>query len=113
LLRLDDGTNVPGVFADDMTLDSVGEYWGKTVQLAGVAKFRPSGRVLRIEADRVAAAAGDVSLWSALPVPVTRDFAPRSLRVAQGPKSGVAALFGQWPGDETDDDIAEALAQLS
>ena len=30
-------------------------------------------------------------------------------RVSQGPRSGVAAIIGKWPGGETDDEIAEAL----
>jgi hypothetical protein len=33
----------------------------------------------------------------------------RPLRVPQGPTSGVAALFGQWPGDESDDDFEGAV----
>lgn len=35
------------------------------------------------------------------------------LRVPQGPTSGVAALFGQWPGDESDDDFEGAVRDLS
>ena len=26
---------------------------------------------------------------------------------------GVAAIFGQWPGDETDDEVARALEDIS
>jgi hypothetical protein len=37
----------------------------------------------------------------------------RTLRQPQGSRSGVAAIFGQLPGDESDDEIIEALDLLS
>lgn len=34
-------------------------------------------------------------------------------RQPQGPRAGLNAIFGQWPGDETDDEIAAELENLS
>ena len=34
-------------------------------------------------------------------------------RQPQTPETGAGAIKGQWPGDETDEEIAEALAALS
>ena len=34
-------------------------------------------------------------------------------RRPQGPDSGLNAILGQWPGDETDDEIAAELEHLS
>jgi hypothetical protein len=33
--------------------------------------------------------------------------------VPQGPRSGINAIFGRWPGDESDEEIMEALERLS
>lgn len=37
----------------------------------------------------------------------------RDLRIPAGPGEGFAAIKGQWPGDETDAEISEALRGLS
>ena len=37
----------------------------------------------------------------------------RSLRQPQGPRSGVSAIFGQLPDQESDEDIIKALDRLS
>jgi hypothetical protein len=31
------------------------------------------------------------------------------LRRSQGPRSGISAVIGRWPGDESDEDVLEAL----
>ena len=81
--------------------------------MSGVAKFRPSGTLLRVDADRIEAASGAASLWSRLPTPLLRDLDTRKLTVPQGPRSGVAAVWGQWPGDESDEEFLDALAHVS
>ena len=44
------------------------------------------------------------------PLPIAEATALHAkLRQAQGPGSGAAAIMGRWPGDETDEEIAEAL----
>lgn len=35
------------------------------------------------------------------------------LHRTQGDKDGLAALVGKWPGDETDEEIKEALRKMS
>ena len=42
-----------------------------------------------------------------------RTGAPQDFRVPQGPQSGLNAIIGKWPGDESDDEIAKALERLS
>jgi len=80
----------------------------------GVAKFRPSGSVLRIDAESVEAAdERDLSLWAAPPRPVFGPLDERTLRQPQGSRSGVAAIFGQLSDDESDEEIIEALDRLS
>lgn len=34
-------------------------------------------------------------------------------RVAPGESNGMAEIFGQWPGDETDEEVAAALEEMS
>lgn len=115
-LLVPDGTGVRGVLGDELDLEPLRELWGKPARVSGSAKFRPSGEVLRIEANVVRPAGEDeMALWSAVPRPLLEPEEPPGpvVRRPQGPSSGVAAIFGQWPGDESDEEIEAALRGLS
>ena len=112
-LVLEDGRVVRGVVTPSVDLDVLGTLWGKRARVAGLSKFRPSGAVLRIEAETVIEAEGDLSLFTSMPRPLLGDLDLRSLHQPQGPRSGLAAIVGKWPGDESDEEIAELLAELS
>ncbi|MBI2922022.1 MAG: hypothetical protein HYY18_13125 [Planctomycetes bacterium] len=114
MLDLEDGTSLRGVISSpDINLKNLGKLWGSQVRVAGTAKFRPSGRVLRVEAEEVVPADGNVALWSRTPNPVFAPLDDRKLRVPQGLKSGISAIFGQWPGDESEEEFSEALRKIS
>lgn len=89
--------------------------WGRPAQVSGVAKLRPSGAVLRIDAERIEpASTEDLALWSLEPVPAFGPLDERVLAKAQGPCSGVSALFGQLREVEEDDAaIIKALDEFS
>ena len=44
---------------------------------------------------------------------VRAELDPATFWQPQGPHSGVNAIIGRWPGDETDEQIAAALEELS
>lgn len=95
-------------------LGKLQELWGEPVVVHGMAHFTATGRVQRIEAERIVGASEhDLSMWGGLPEPVTQPKAMSEYRVPQGPRSGVAAILGAWPGDEDEEEIREALEQLS
>jgi hypothetical protein len=113
-LILESGAQVRGVAGDSVDFSALARLWGHAALVRGVAKFRPSGSLLRIEAEGVEVASeGDLSLWAAPPTPVFGVLDERTLRQPQGPRSGVAAIFGQLPGEESDEEIIEALQRLS
>ncbi len=114
-LILESGAQVRGVVASG-TIDSgvLATLWGQPVVVSGVAKFRPSGSLLRIEAERIERAdERELSLWSALPRPMFGSLDERTLRQPQGPRSGVGAVFGQLADEESDEEVIEALDRLS
>jgi len=103
---------VHSVIAAEVDFASLGQLVGQQVIVLGTAKFRPSGIVQRIEADQIISAEGDTAPWEASPRPLFSDLDAHPLRVAQGPRSGVAAMFGQWPGDENQADFEDAVRDL-
>jgi hypothetical protein len=111
-LLLEKGNSLRGV-AESVPPERLAGLFGKTAVVSGLAVFRPSGSLLRIEADHVEPAEGDVSLWSQMPQPLDGTTDSRRLRQPQGPRSGLNAIFGEWPGSETDDEVRTRLAELS
>lgn len=111
-LRLDDGQEVRGVLGSGSILEAAAHLNGRVLVL-GRAIYRASGRLLRIDADEITAGEQESSVFSRIPAPRVRRWDTSSLRVPQGPKSGVAAILGQWPGDETDEEIDAWLEEIS
>lgn len=113
-LVLEGGAQLRGVAegVDEAKLKSL---WGKPAIVSGLAHFRASGTLARIDAEQVAgASARDLELWQALPQPNTHaPLASSVLRQPQGRRTGINAIFGQWPGDESDEVVREALEELS
>lgn len=103
---------VPGVYPRELS-DRMQQLWRKRVLVLGSAVYRASGNLLRIEADDIQRGEGAAELFSVVPVPRHTRFDASRLRVPQGPRSGMAAIMGRWPGDESDEEIEAALEQLS
>jgi len=110
-LKLESGTTLRGV-AEAVPTETLAGLFGRKAMVSGTAVFRPSGAVLRIEAEHIEPAGEDVAFWSVEPRPL-RGGEESPLRVNQGPRSGLNAILGQWPGDESDEQIARALEDLS
>lgn len=111
-LLLDTGEKIVGVFSEDH-VDRMRELWRARVLVLGTAVYRASGKLLRIEAEAVEQGDRESAIFSRLPTPPHAKLDLFKLHKAQGPRSGMAAIMGQWPGDETDEEVAAALEQLS
>jgi hypothetical protein len=109
---LDTGEEVKGDFADGQ-IDSIRNLMGKRVVMLGTAYYLASGQLVRIEADMVSAAKAEPAIFSRIPTPPHAQLDRAKLRQAQGPCSGMAAILGQWPGDESEEEIRAALDKLS
>jgi hypothetical protein len=112
-LHLESGEMVRGVVVEGGAFQSIGGLIGTTVVATGRATFRASGRVLRLEADSLVSGGQNTSVWSTAPRPLFAALDTRDLHRPQGARSGVAAILGQWPGDETDEEFVAAVNALS
>jgi hypothetical protein len=111
-LLLDSGERVSGVYPEDNS-DRLQSLWRKRVLVMGTSVFRVSGNVLRVEAESIDDGAGASSLFSTLPVANGTRLTPGRVRKPQGARSGMAAIMGHWPGDETEEEIEAALERIS
>lgn len=112
-LLLDDGTEVRGsVAVADLDIGELTAYFKRRVLVHAKAVYRPSGRLLRLDAEHFEDGRDAPSLWSRVPDPLrTAAEVPRSSVVSTRPR-GVAAFFGTWPGDESEAELLEALSEL-
>jgi hypothetical protein len=111
-LLLEGGRAAKGI-AEGLAARQLAELFGQSVVVSGTAVFRASGGLLRIEADAIEQAQGDAAVWARVPAPLFHVMDAAALREPQGPRSGVNAVIGRWPGEESDEEIASALRELS
>lgn len=52
------------------------------------------------------------AMWSRLPQPMSVRGAAVAQLVAQDATNGVSAIFGTWPGDETEEELLTGLEEL-
>ena len=108
-LQLSDGQEVRGVLSDgDPGL--LQQHFGKEITIFGKAIYRPSGSLLRIDAQEIVDTVEGRSAFSAVPPALTHR--PKLDRKIQTPKNGVSVFFGIWPGNETDEELLAALGDL-
>jgi hypothetical protein len=111
-LRLDSGEEVRGVIETTDSCEILQALFGKRVLVLGRAVYRPSGRLLRIDAAGLEDGTDVAGLFSRIPAPQTSRPPTPALRVTASGKRGVAAFFGTWPGDESDADLASMLREI-
>ncbi|XXT19106.1 hypothetical protein WME94_53660 [Sorangium sp. So ce429] len=112
-LVLTSGETLRGIAAESVDPSDLARLFGQPAIVSGMAKFRPSGKVLRVEAERIDPATGDLAVWSTMPRPLDTPAHLHRFHVPQGPGSGVAAIFGAIPMDDTEEEFQAALEELS
>ena len=107
-LQLEDGRSLRGFGGTD-SVETLRVLLGSDVVLEGVVTFRPSGEALRIDIESATLATPNDALWARLPKAERHSTRPR----LPAQSSDLDDLFGAWPGDESDAELAAALAALS
>jgi len=97
ILKNDD--TVRGVATESVT-DNLAGFFGREVIIGGLAVFRPSGSLLRIEASQISfpSAEENMDFWSKAPKPLSAQFS--SLRKPQTNSNGLNAIWGKWPSED-------------
>ena len=116
-LTLDGDSEINGVF-NVGNIDEARQLLSTRVLVQGRIVYRSSGRPLRLVADSIEPTTDESGIWSRLPEPVAHSTRMsiadhNSLRITQTSTTGMNAIVGEWPGDETDEEIAQALEMIS
>jgi hypothetical protein len=107
-LLLSDGQEVRG-FLNDGDPELLQQYFGKEITIFGKAVYRPSGSLLRIDAQEIVDTIEGRSAFSSVPPALTHSPLDRKIQPA---RNGVSAFFGTWPGEETDEELLAVLGEL-
>ncbi len=105
-LSVGDSGALRGLFRE-IDIDKSRQLLGELVVVEGVVTFRPSGAPLRIDATALRRAETADRAFARLPR------ATVSRQATLPAPGGIAEIFGAWPGDESDDQVEEALRELS
>ncbi len=108
-LVLQNGARVAGI-AREPGAEALRDAFGAEVVVTGTADFRPSGSLLRVNADLIEPArASELEMFGNVPRPLIAP-APVERPVA---RAGLEALLGEWPGDESLEQLLGQLEQLA
>jgi len=109
-LKMDDGQEIRGTLIEG-GIDRLAPLLQSRIIVFGKALFRPSGRLLRVDVDEFRTATDADQFFAKTPKPMgSRRLTPLDHKVNA---EALRAAFGQWPGDETDEEIEAALKELS
>ncbi len=108
LIKLTGGEQVAARF-EEHDLSALKALFGKRVAVSGMGRFRPSGKLLLIDAEHLDEAAPGDEVFDEVPTAQTGIFAGA---VALHDRRDIAALYGTWPGDETDEELLAALEAI-
>ena len=108
---LDGNVTVRGLWTNGK-MATLGDFFGQEIVVEGQAVFRVSGKLLRIEAQAVKAATGADDFFRRIPAPAAQRLEKRSLLRPQPENTGAGAIYGGWPGDETEQEILAALKEM-
>lgn len=110
-VKLNDGREIQGVLVNGDS-DTLGNFYKQQVLVLGKAIYRPSGNPLRIDAEEMMLASEKDQYFSQIPKPIRRKYDLRQVLREQQHKKGLSAIFGKWPGNETDEQVQQALQEL-
>ena len=110
-LVLEDAANVTAIWTLDGIVD-LASFLDRQVVIEGLAEFRPSGSLLRIDADAIRTAGAGDSAFSTLPMPeIQRSYQQAAAVVRPGHKP-YAAIYGLIPADESDEEFTAAVEAM-
>lgn len=111
-LAIRPGEVVAALWEGSTPIESLREFFNRDIVLEGMGVFRPSGSLLRVDADAVEHASARDDFFRQLPTAsINKDYR-NAARLTPGERSVYAQLRGALAGSETDEEFEAALASL-
>ena len=107
-LSLMDATKAIGIVSQ-YDINELVDSFGKEVAITGLAHFRPSGKLQWIDIEQIEPRSNKDEIFEIIPqatAPLTINSDSTDLCT-----DGVTAFYGQWPGDESDEEWLKAISE--
>jgi hypothetical protein len=112
-LHVATGGIVTAIWEGEEALEQFAPFFNKDVVCEGLGVFRPSGTLLRIDADALAPASERDEFFRYAPVAEANTDLARSARLRSGEPSVYSSFLGSIPPEESDEEFAAAVDALS
>ena len=106
------GEIVTALWEGEEPVETLREFFNRDVVVEGVGVFRPSGSLLRVDADAIAPASSQDEFFRRVPSAVARRDYHKLARLKVGDKSAYAQLRGSLSAEESDEEFDAAVAAL-
>lgn len=115
ILKIDvlPGQVVTALWEGPQPIETLKEHFNKDVVVEGTGVFRPSGQLLRVDADVVVAATPAHAFFRTVPRGMVRRDYQKAVRLRPGERSVYAQILGAIPAEETDEEFLAAIEALS
>jgi hypothetical protein len=112
-LHVGTGAIVTGIWEGEGSLEQFATMFNKDVVCEGIGVFRPSGTLLRIDVDVLAPADARDDFFRHTPIAYANLDLLRASRLRAGEPSVYAGFLGSIPAEESDEEFANAVDELS
>jgi hypothetical protein len=112
-LHVKEGVFVTAVWEGAQPVGALKDFFNRDVVIEGVGVFRPSGSLLRIDADAIAPAQAQDEFFRQLPAAMGGQDYHAITRLRPGEKSPFGRIMGGIPAEESDEEFAAAVEAWS
>ena len=115
VLKLDvrPGVVVTAIWEGNAALETLKEFFNRDVVIEGMAVFRPSGSLLRVDASAIAQASTGDDFFRDVPIGIFVGDDPRAAQLRPGERSVYVRILGSIPAEESDEEFASAIDAMS
>lgn len=100
---------VNGILSEDISTDDISKYWGKDITLTGTAHYKPNGRLSFIEVERIFPMEESNVFFNKIPKTESIELQIKRQLSEKKHFNYLSEIVGQWPGEES---FEEILTQL-
>lgn len=113
-LHIDSGAIITALWQGEEPLEELAaQFFNRDVLCEGIGVFRPSGSLLRIDADAIQPANEQADAFRHVPSAVPKSDFGRAVRLRQGEPSSYASFLGSVPAEESDEAFARAIEAMN
>ena len=112
-LDLKNGIVVTALWEGQLPVEALKDFFNREVVIEGSGIFRPSGLLLRVDADAIAFAAAQDEFFRQVPEALSTSDCLTPARLRQGEGSPFDRILGSIPAEETDEEFAAAIEAFS